>query len=195
MIYTDKYVLIAPMKCASNSVQNYFTESLGWSFHPFLGHSPYIPENLKDREVIMLIRNPYVRLISLWQYSSRTDPNFKDNPLDFKGFTLYYIKLRSKFEHFNFHAYVPLEAKHFASNVRCAFKTLKEYKSICNPKNLIRSESLEEDFKNIGIEVDLPVLNSSSKNSEQLLNLYTPEILNQCYFLKEDALEFGYDVL
>ena len=74
MIYTDKYVLIVPMECASNSVQSYFTESLDWSTRPFLGHSPYIPENLKDREVIMLIRNPYVRLISSWQYSSTVVP-------------------------------------------------------------------------------------------------------------------------
>lgn len=195
MIYTDKYVLIAPMKCASVSVESYLRESLGWNLHPFLGHSPYIPENLKDREVIMLIRNPYVRLISSWQYSSTIVPKFVANPPDFKDFILEYVKLRAKFEHFNFHAYVPLEAKHFASNVRYSFKTLKEYKSICNPKNLIRVESLKEDFKNIGIEVDLPVLNNSSENSEKLLNLYTPEILNQCHFLKEDALEFDYDVL
>lgn len=218
MIYNDEYILVCPPKCGTMSVIKHLNEEYKWksvSDFKTLSHSPFIPKS-KHKKVLMLIRNPYERIVSMYEYFlSRIDVvnNSSNNRDSFYDF----LKGKS-FQEFIHYYNIQRQDKKLTSNredeinqfkdslfynmylyrhVHISFlRSLKQYKEICNPSLFIRLENLENDFKKIGIETTFPIINKTvNKPNKSLSEYYTKETLQYCDFIKQDAIEFGYEVI
>lgn len=220
MIYNDDYILVCPPKCGSMSVIKHLNEKYKWksvSHFKTLSHSPFIPKS-NQKKVLMLIRNPYERMISMYEYFlSRID--VINNLIS--GYTTdsFYEFLKGKsFQEFIHYYNIQRQDKKLTSNredeinqfkdslfynmdlyrhVHISFlRSLKQYKEICNPSLFIRLENLENDFKQIGIETTFPIINKTvNKPNKSLSEYYTQETLQYCDFIKQDAIEFEYEVI
>ena len=208
MIYNKDYVLICPPKCGTFSVNSHLLSNFYWKQYSLIPHSPFIQEDiLEGRKVLLIVRNPYERFISMYEFLrnifalDRYQNFFKFNILEmtFKQFLVFYKeKRKSSFESFfteNFYDRLTADELHYEIYLNF-LRSFKEYKKISKPDNIIKLENLNEDFKSYGVSSPFPELNKTlNKPKKSFEKYYTSKVLEKCDFLKEDALEFGYDVL
>ena len=183
-----KWIWWAPARCATRSVHNvmkyYEFEDLSGNMHPtYPGksdgytHNIGIPIGYEDYKIVILIRNPYSRMVSTWNLEAFIDKSKDSTP--------------------------KISFDIFARNKKFIdFDTAKKTKA---PDYFIRYENLQDDVINLPFldKTDTNIqeiisqnisTNNYSSSSDDYKKYYTEELANIVYNINKKEFEaFSYD--
>jgi hypothetical protein len=224
MILYKNNIIITPPKTGTNTLND-----LMWAFYDAaildnLGskchmqwHSTYHKQiEVANKQVYLLVRNPYDRLISFYYFfvhKDRKKMSINDhqalnmpfnNNTTFEQFIDILYQKRQELAHT---LLAPPEEKDFSVLSLLIRSLWEDYKRI-EANGFIRVEHLEEDLQQLGINLkDLPTDSPDQpnlhlhKSENRPTNLdwsefFTPEVLKKVNtWCEEDAVRFGYKVL
>jgi len=132
-----------------------------------------------------VVRNPWAKVVSQYKFRTKTNKSkMKENPISFKDWVIKVFKENDDF-------YYKCRPLLFAPQVFW----LKNYDGIIDVDNIIRFENLNEEFsevaKHIGIDSDLPHLNSTKRSKyTDYYDEETKKIVADWFW--EDIKTFGY---
>jgi hypothetical protein len=197
MIITDKYIFILPPKTGSSTLTDTITSNVqrinaiigvNNSKHNFDSSVDHYSEK---RDIILLVRNPYERLVSMMHaiFNNRDDSIDKEMTTeDLKILIEEIIKYRTYLTSF----------KEIVEN-GIWFRSLSDYYTLSKAKHIIHLESMQEDLKKLDIHVTkIPWINKNEDKLKKKFYEYidSEDTLNYVNsVLHDDIINFGYELL
>lgn len=224
MILYKNNLIITPPKTGTNTLNDLLVNWYGAAVLDNTGskchmqwHSTYHKQiEMGDKQVYLLVRNPYDRLISFYYFfvhKDRKRMSINDHQalnMPFNNDTTFSEFIDILYEKRQEHKDIllsPPEEKEF-SVLNLLIRSLWEDYRRIEANSFIRIEHLEKDLEQVGIilrdlPTDLPAqpnlhLHKSENRPEDLnwSDFFTPDVLKKVNtWCEEDAVRFGYKVL
>jgi hypothetical protein len=219
MIVYNNSIIITPSRCGRHSLEKIVREneennyvrisgdaSITDSLSTKVTFGAIVPNDLNHLERVLLVRNPYERLMSIAMYAMEPPEKINKNVMtsDIDSFlrSIRYERQVLKVNGLKLededNSIIPTDFAFLTTHITIWHMALSDYLKLSNPKYTVRLENAIKDFEKIGIKFDnFPhEFKNTNKTEKTLKDFYkNQEILdfaNVHFSCAEDSIKLGY---